>query len=159
MTTGVKDDRDVRSVVQAAVTRHGATQEALIPVMAEVNQALGYLPAQALEEIGKSLRLPSSHLVSVASFYRMFSTQPRGRHVIQFCESAPCHVMGGRELLRALEGELGLVPGATSADGRWTLLTASCLGVCGVGPVVIVDGDIYGAVTPERVPEILARYP
>ena len=159
MTTAVKDGQNVSSVVQAAVTRHGATQEALIPILAEVNQALGYLPAQALEEISNSLRVPNSQLVSVASFYRMFSTKPRGRHVIQFCESAPCHVMSGRLLRRALEDELGLKPGDTSADGKWTLLSASCLGVCGVGPVMIVDDDIYGAVTPERVPEILARYP
>jgi NADH-quinone oxidoreductase subunit E len=130
----------------------------LIPVLAEVNQSLGFLPKQALAEIGERLRLPGSQLASVASFYRMFSTQPRGRHVIQFCESAPCHVMGGREMRRALEDELDLKPGATSADGKWTLLSASCLGVCGVGPVVIVDGDIYGAVSPERIPEILARY-
>jgi NADH:ubiquinone oxidoreductase subunit E len=94
----------------------------------------------------------------VASFYHMLSTKPRGRHVIQFCESAPCHVAGGRQVWQTLQDELGLEPGQTSADGKWTLVTASCLGICGVGPVLIVDEDIYGNVGPERVPEILGRY-
>jgi NADH-quinone oxidoreductase subunit E len=123
-----------------------------------VNTALGYLPPAAFTEIGRQLRVPVSQLFSVASFYQMLSTQPRGRHVIQFCESAPCHVVGGREVWMALQDELKLEPGQTSADGKWTLRTTSCLGVCAVGPVVTVDEDIYGNVTPKQVTEILAKY-
>ena len=88
----------------------------------------------------------------------MLSTEPRGRHVIQFCESAPCHVAGGRLVWQKLQHELGLSKGETSEDNRWTLLTVSCLGVCGVGPVMIIDNDIYGNVTPEQVPDILSNY-
>jgi NADH:ubiquinone oxidoreductase subunit E len=88
----------------------------------------------------------------------MLSTEPRGRHVIQFCESAPCHVAGGRQVWQKLQKELGLSKGETSPDDKWTLLTTSCLGVCGVGPVMIIDNDIYGNVTPEQVPDILENY-
>jgi NADH:ubiquinone oxidoreductase subunit E len=137
---------------------HGVTHEALIPILSEVNEKLGYLPVEAMKEISRRLRLPDSQLLSVASFYRMLSTQPRGHHVIQYCESAPCHVMGGSRVWRALQEALGLQPGETSADGEWTLLAASCPGLCGVGPVMIVDDDIYGNITPERISEILARY-
>jgi NADH-quinone oxidoreductase subunit E len=158
MAIGVRTDQDVVSVVQAAVERHGATIEALIPILTEVNQALGYLPAEALAEVSRRLRVPKSQLFSVASFYRMLSTKPRGRHVIQFCESAPCHVVGGREVWQTLQDELRLAPGETSADGKWTLATTSCLGICGVGPVIMVDEDIYGNVEPDRVADILARY-
>lgn len=158
MTIGVKHGQDVLKIVQAAVDRHGATSEALIPVLSEVNEALGYLPAEAMTEIGRLLKTPGSQLFSVASFYRMFSTKPRGKHVIQFCESAPCHVVGGRRVWQALQEELGLGPGETSADGKWTLLATSCPGICGVGPVVVIDTDVYGNVGPDRVPEILARY-
>jgi NADH-quinone oxidoreductase subunit E len=158
MAIGVRTAQDVSSVVQAAVERHGATVEALIPVLAEVNQMLGYLPAEALAEVSRGLRVPKSQLFSVASFYRMLSTEPRGRHVIQFCESAPCHVVGGREVWQTLQDELQLSPGETSADGKWTLVTTSCLGICGVGPVIMVDEDIYGNVAPDRVADILARY-
>lgn len=158
MTIDLKDAQDVRSLVQSAVTRHGGATEALVPVLSEINQELGYLPGEALTELSQLLRVPKSHLFSVASFYEMLSTKPRGRHVIQFCESAPCHVVGGREVWQILQDELGLESGETSEDGKWTLLTSSCLGICGVGPVIIVDDDIYGNVTPERVPEILAHY-
>ena len=88
----------------------------------------------------------------------MFSLEPLGRHVIRFCESAPCHVEGGRAVFDTLQRELGLKPGETSADRKWSLLTTSCIGVCSVGPVFLVDDDLYGNVTPERVPEILAKY-
>ena len=83
------------------------------------------------------------------------STEPRGKHVVQFCESAPCHVMGGRKILPVIQEVLGLKPGQTSDDGKWTLLAVSCPGVCGVGPVMMVDDEVYGNLTPERIADIL----
>lgn len=158
MTSSIHRAQVVNSTVQTAVNRHGKTSESLVSILTEINQELGYLPNEALAELSRLLKTPNSQLLSVASFYHMLSTQPRGRHVIQFCESAPCHVVGGREVWQVLQDELGLEPGETSEDGKWTMVTSSCLGICGVGPVIIVDEDIYGKVTPERVPEILARY-
>ena len=158
MTIDVKNGQEITSIVQSAIARHGLTPEVLIPILAEVNRELGYLPVDALTEISRLLRLPQSQVLAVTSFYHMLSTKPRGKHVIQLCESAPCHVMGGHRLERALQEELGLEPGQTSPDGQWTLLMISCPGVCGVGPVMIVDEDVYGKVEPARVPEILAHY-
>ena len=77
---------------------------------------------------------------------------------MQFCESAPCHVVGGREVIATLKKALALEPGQTSPDKKWTLLATSCLGVCGMGPVILIDTDMYGNVTPEQVKEILSRY-
>ena len=158
MTTVEKDGITVHESVTAAINRYGARQDELIPILTDVNRAIGYLPAEALDEISCQLHLPKSQLFSVASFYRMLSTKPRGKHVIQFCESAPCHVVGGREVWKALQGELHLFDGETSADGNWTLVTTSCLGICGVGPVMMIDNDIYGNVDPKLIPAILARY-
>ena len=158
MTSEVQTTSQIRSVVQAAIAKCGATREDLVPILTEVNGALGYLPPEAFQEISEAMHIPMGQLFSVASFYEMLSTKPRGRHVIQFCESAPCHVVGGREVWNALKENLRLEPGATSADGKWTLRTTSCLGVCAVGPVIVVDADIYGNVTPKQVSEILARY-
>ena len=156
---------DLASLVERVVREHGATRDAIIPILSELNRVLGYIPATALPEIRRRIQLPQegvfladSHLYSAASFYQMFSLHPIGRHVIRFCESAPCHVMGGRQVIRALQDESGLQPGETSQDMKWSLLMTSCLGVCSVGPAFLVDNDIYGNVTPERVPEILARY-
>lgn len=153
-----KDGKVVANVVKAAVDRYGASQDELIPILNEVNREIGCLPGEALDEISSLLRVPKSHLFSVASFYRMLSTKPRGKHVIQFCESAPCHVAGGREVWIAVKDYLKIDEDQTTPDGKWTLLTTSCLGVCGVGPVMVIDDDIYGNVEPSQVPAILEKY-
>jgi NADH-quinone oxidoreductase subunit E len=156
---------DITGLVDKVVKEHGATRDAIIPILSEINRIVGYIPAAALPEIRRHIQIPhegvflaDSHLYSAASFYQMFSLQPLGRHIIRFCESAPCHVVGGRQVIKALQDVLGLKPGETSKDMKWSLLMTSCLGVCSVGPVFLVDDDIYGNVTPERVPEILKRY-
>jgi len=158
MTIGVTNRDDVLNAVDSAMERYGASRDELIPILNYLNHALGYLPAEALEEVSRRMRVPKSQLFSVASFYRMFSTKPRGRHVVQFCESAPCHVVGGRQVWQALQEALNLKSGETSPDGKWSLVTTSCLGVCGVGPVILIDDDIYGNVAPDQLTDILARY-
>jgi len=97
-------------------------------------------------------------LNSVATFYKMLFTKEMGRHVVKFCESAPCHVAGGRQLWKSLKDELKLQPGETSPDGKWTLTTVSCLGLCALGPVMMVDEDVYGNLTAESLPSIFASY-
>jgi NADH:ubiquinone oxidoreductase subunit E len=149
---------EVEAAVAAALAAHGDTADALIPVLSDVNRALGHLSPEALAEVGRRLRAPQSQVHAVATFYTMLSTRPRGRHVVQFCENAPCHVVGGRQVWRALQRALGLTPGETSADGRFTLVTTSCIGACAVGPVVVIDDDVHGNVTPDQVDALLARY-
>jgi NADH:ubiquinone oxidoreductase subunit E len=144
--------------VKAAVDAFGAKREEMIPILNEINRRLGYIPPEALDEVSTLLKAPKSQLYSVASFYRMLSTKPRGRHVIQFCESAPCHVVGGKDVWEELQEQVHLKSGETSPDGKWTLLTTSCLGVCAVGPVFTIDEDIYGNVEPGQLKSILARY-
>jgi NADH-quinone oxidoreductase subunit E len=158
MTVVKQDGKAIVAVVQSAIDQHGAGKEELIPILNDVNRSLGFIPREALDEISRQLRVPKSQLFSVASFYEMLSTKPRGEHVIHFCESAPCHIVGGRQVWQALQKAVNLKPGETSSDGKWTLLTTSCLGVCGVGPVMMVDDDIYGNITPAQVTEILAHY-
>jgi NADH:ubiquinone oxidoreductase subunit E len=154
----IKIKQDALSAARAAITQHGNSPAELISILNDINHELGYLPDTALAEVGRLMQIPRSKLYSVASFYSMFSMTPRGSHIVQFCESAPCHVVGGREVWQALQAELCLKSGETSKDGKWTLVTTSCLGVCAVGPVIIVDDDIFGNVTPDQVAGILARY-
>jgi NADH:ubiquinone oxidoreductase subunit E len=148
----------VLDAAHSAIHAHHAEKSELIPILNDINKELGYLPDKALEEVGRLLQIPRARLFSVASFYHMLSTAPRGRHILQFCESAPCHVVGGREVWEALQEKLQLQSGETSKDGKWTLVTTSCLGVCAVGPVIIVDDDIYGNLKPEEIDGILTRY-
>jgi NADH-quinone oxidoreductase subunit E len=156
---------DISIIIKEAIEKHGATREALIPILSDVNQFYGYIPPEAFVEVKRQIQEPAdnvyiseSQLYSIASFYHMLSTKPVGKHVVKFCESAPCHVMGGREVFLALKGELDLEPGETTPDKKWTFVTTSCLGVCGVGPVLLVDEDVYGNVMPDQIPEILAKY-
>lgn len=158
-------DTDLDEIIEGAVVKHGTSRDAVIPILSEINQKFNYIPGEALGKIRRRINAPSeglfladSHLYSTASFYQMFSLNPTGKHVIRFCESAPCHVVGGRQVIEALKEKLRIQPGETTEDKQWTLLMTSCIGICGVGPAILIDDDLYGNLTPERVPLILARY-
>lgn len=144
--------------VREIVEHIGAARADLIPVLQAITNEFGFISQTAMEQLSALMGLPTKEINSVATFYRMLSTQPRGKHVVQFCESAPCHVVGGREVFAALKQALALEPGQTSPDNKWTLLTTSCLGVCDAGPVILIDTDMHGNVTPGQVNEILSRY-
>jgi NADH-quinone oxidoreductase subunit E len=158
MTVATKNGQVAIQIVRDTVTHHGASRDELIPILNDLNHQLGYLSGETLNEVSRLIGLSRSQLFGVASFYQMLSTKPLGEHVIQFCESAPCHVVGGRQLWNALREELKLNAGETSPDGKWSLITVSCLGVCAVGPVLVIDDDMYGNVEPEQLRGILARY-
>ena len=158
-------ERDVPALVQEAIEKHGARRDALIPILSEINHVLGYIPAEAFREVRKQLQSPEdqvfvseSQLYGLASFYDMLSTKPRGRHVIKFCENAPCHVVGGKAVWDTLRETLQLKNGETTPDKKWTLVTTSCLGLCSVGPVVLIDDDLYGNVSPDQIDELLEGY-
>ncbi len=129
--------------------------EDVVARLTDINNRTGYIPRAEVEKLAKELHLPAAKVFGAATFYSMFSTRPRGVHVVRYCQDAPCHVAGGKAVLDAIRTTLGVEPGHTSPDGRWSFEMTSCIGVCGVGPVIMVDDDIYGNVTPERVGEIL----
>lgn len=143
--------------VEHIIEKYGGDREALVEILRDVSQANGYVTAENMATIARRLGLPQSQVHSVASFYSLISLKPMGRHIIRFCQDAPCHVAGGREVWEALEQTLGIPFGATTPDGQWTLLTTSCIGACSVGPVMMVDDEIYGNLTPDRVREIIAQ--
>ena len=158
-------ERDVPAIVQEAIEKHGAKRDALIPILSEINHVLGYIPAEAFQEVRRQLQSPEeqvfvseSQLFGLASFYDMLSTRPRGRQVGKFCESAPCHVVGGKAVWDSLRETLQLKNGDTTSDKKWTLVTTSCLGLCSVGPVVLIEDDLYGNVSPDQIDDILERY-
>lgn len=153
-----KDVQDIITIVRDTIDDIGSARADLIPILQRVSNECGYISETAIEEIATRTKLHPSEIHAVATFYRMLITKPHGRHIVQFCESAPCHVAGGRELFQALKDTLQIEPGQTSPDNRWTLLTTSCLGVCGIGPVVLIDTDTFGNVTPEYLPTILSQY-
>lgn len=149
---------DIKTAILDAIQQYGGDHEALIPILLDLNEKFGYLSTQVLVELSKGMQIPLSQIYSVATFYRMLAIEPRGRHIIQFCESAPCHVMGGQSVYHALVDQLGILPGQTSPDGKWTLVMTSCIGACSVGPLLVIDDILYGNLSATLLPEILSKY-
>lgn len=158
MPINCTEAQEIVNLVDGAVAEYGNKRADLIPILQRVSNDCGFISETAINEISKRTKLHPSEIHAVATFYRMLLTKPHGRHIIQFCESAPCHVVGGRELFEALKETLKIKPGETSPDNRWTFFTTSCLGVCGIAPVLLIDTDTYGNVRPEQLPDILKNY-
>lgn len=144
--------------LEEILSRHKRDAGNLIPILQETQRAYGYLSQEAMQRIADFAGVPLGKVYGVATFYTLFATSPKGRHVIRVCESAPCHVRGAEEIFASLEAELGIAPGETTRDGLFTLEYTSCLGVCGVAPAMMIDETVYGNLTPARIKEIIADY-
>jgi len=144
--------------VKSVVARYDAFRGNLLPILHEVQASCGHLPESAMETIADELGIPVSEVFGTATFYSLFSTKPKGKHVIRVCDSAPCHIEGSKALLAAIREELDIAPGEMTEDGHFSLELTSCVGVCGVAPALMIDEEVHGNLTPEIVPEILARY-
>lgn len=140
------------------LAKYAGQKGVLIPIMQDVQNLYNYLPKEALEYISVKTEVPLSEIYGVVTFYSLFHLQPRGRHVIRCCQGTACHVRGGKKILEALEAKLGIKAGETTADGKFSLETVACLGACGLSPVMQVDEDTHGRMTPEQVGKVLAGY-
>lgn len=130
----------------------------LIPILQEAQEEYGYLPKDVLREIANYLELSVTQVYGVVTFYTQFHLQPRGKNVIKVCTGTACHVRGGAEVLQALEKELGITSGGTTEDLSFTLETVACIGACGLAPVIMINDDIHGRLTPDKIPAILDMY-
>ena len=114
-----------------------------------------YVSKEDIEAVAEYLGVPYTYVHGVATFYTMFSLTPRGRHIIRLCDSPPCHLMGSASTLEYIKAKLGIDVGQTTADGAFTLELASCLGVCGVAPAIMINEEMFGKLTPERLDAII----
>lgn len=130
----------------------------LIAILREAQDAYGYLPPAVLEAIAERLGVSWSTVYGVASFYEHFHLKPRGKHIIRVCRGTACHVRGATSILSAVERALGVRDGETTEDRLFTLTTVACLGTCSLAPVMMVDQNYYGKLTPDRVAPILEEY-
>lgn len=130
----------------------------LIAILREAQDAYGYLPPLVLEAIAERLGVSWSTVYGVASFYEHFHLKPRGKHIIRVCRGTACHVRGATSILSAVERALGVGDGETTEDRVFTLTTVACLGTCSLAPVMMVDQNYYGKLTPDRVAPILEEY-
>lgn len=146
-------------LLEEVLQRHPAAgREALIPILQETQAREGYLSRSAMEAIARHLRLSPAKVYGVASFYNQFRFQAPGRFLIQVCRGTACHVKGSFPLLQTLQRELRIKPGQTTRDGLFSLETVACIGVCGLAPVLCVNGEFHAGVTPDKLRKILAHY-
>ena len=130
----------------------------VIGVLRECQDVVGYLPLELIDYISYGLNLSRSEVYGVASFYSLFSFEPKGRHLIKVCMGTACYVKGIKEAISRIENEYNVKEGGMSEDKRFSLEAVRCLGACGLAPVVVVDQDTYGAVKADKVVETLEKY-
>jgi bidirectional [NiFe] hydrogenase diaphorase subunit len=138
-------------LIEATMRRHGHQSNALIETLHAVQESFGYLETPALREVARALNVPSSRVFGVATFYHLFTLKPAGQHTCVVCTGTACHIKGAPGILRVLRQDVNLEPGQTSKGNVVSLLTARCLGSCGLAPTAVFDGEVVGRLTPERV--------
>lgn len=148
---------ELRAEFDALCGRYPQRRAALLPILHRVQDVHGWISRAAMEEIADYLGIPPVEVQGVVSFYPMLRQEPAGRHIVSVCKNISCDLLGCRELLAAIQGRFGVKPGETSGGGAFTLFAAQCLGACGYGPMMDVDGTYHENLTPEAAVEILEK--
>jgi bidirectional [NiFe] hydrogenase diaphorase subunit len=144
-------------IVEATARRHGREPHALIETLHTVQETFGYLDDIALKFVAMTLRIPLSRVYGAATFYHFFTLKPKGKHTCVVCTGTACYIKGAAALLGAIETTYGVKPGETTPDNELSVLTARCLGSCGLAPVVVVDGAVHGKIGPEQMLERIGK--
>lgn len=145
------------SKVDTILDRYGQGQRGLIPSMLEIQKVYHYLPPEALQRVADRLSIPMIQVYQVASFYKAFSLEPRGEHLITVCLGTACHVRGGEMLIEQIGRLLNVKAGETTKDMQFTLEAVNCLGCCALGPVMVLDGKYYGSMAASKVEKVLDK--
>ena len=140
------------------IAKYKDQKGALMPIMQEAQDIYGYLPYQVQKIISDETGIPIEKIYGVATFYAQFSMSPKGKYVVSVCLGTACYVKGSGLVLEEVEKVLGIKDGECTPDGKFSLETCRCVGACGLAPVMIVGGDVYGKMTPDMVKDILAKY-
>jgi len=144
--------------VSSIIDAHREEKWGLIPLLQEIQEAVGYVPPEAIEPISEAMGLFPSQVQGVITFYAGFSLEPKGKYVVRVCRGTACHVKGGRSILRLMKKELNLEENETSPDYRFTLETVACLGACFLAPTMMVNRTYYGKLSPNKVTSLLAQF-
>jgi bidirectional [NiFe] hydrogenase diaphorase subunit len=143
-----KNDKRWR-MIDATMRRHGNRPSALIETLHTVQETFGFLDEDALRYVAAALHVPLSKVYGVATFYHFFTMKPQGRHTCVVCMGTACYIKGAQALLDALQKEYGVKPGETTDDNALSVLTARCIGGCGLAPAGVLDGDVVGKMSAE----------
>lgn len=149
-----EQEERLRKVIAAHKGKPGAT----MPVLQAAQEIFGYLPEEVQIMVAEGLDIPLSEVYGVATFYALFSLNPKGKYQISVCLGTACYVKGAADVLAAVEQKLSIAPGGITPDGLFSLDACRCIGACGLAPVMQVNEDTHGRLTPEKITAVLARY-
>lgn len=144
--------------IDSIIKRYKGKESAILAILQDIQGFEKYLPKEDLEYVSKKMNIPLTNLFRIATFYNALSLKPRGRHQIDVCLGTACHVRGGKKILEKMERDLGITVGETTKDKQFTLESVRCLGCCSLGPVAVIDGNVYGRLTQDRVPALLKEF-
>ncbi len=140
------------------VARYKGVQGSLMPILQEAQELYGYLPLEVQRIVARETGIPVEEIYGVTTFYSQFKLNPSGKYAIAVCLGTACYVKGSGDICDAISKELDLPVGSTSSDGKYSLEATRCIGACGLAPVLTVNGEVYGRLTVDDVPSILAKY-
>ncbi len=149
----MKDDR-----IDQIIEKYQGKSRFVIQILMDIQHENHWLPKKVLEKVSKKLGVPLSEILHVVTFYKTFSLVPTGRHAIHVCTGSSCHVRGSQQVLEKVQDLIGIKPGETSADSKFSLQAGNCLGCCSLGPEMIVDGKHYSKIAPDEIENVLKNY-
>lgn len=143
---------------QERIAAQAGEKGALIPLLQAAQEAYGYIPEEAIRRIHRAVGVPVAEIYGVITFYSQFRLKPLGKYLIKMCDGTACHVNGSERLATAIEDELRLGGNDTTPDGLFTLQKVACLGCCSLSPVIMINDETYGRLTPKKVQQLLKEY-
>ncbi|MBC8274420.1 MAG: NAD(P)H-dependent oxidoreductase subunit E [Chloroflexi bacterium] len=144
--------------VTAIINKYDCDRGQLVSILQDIQAEYYYLPKEALVQISETMAIPASRVYDVATFFRAFSLEPRGKHLINVCLGTACHVRGAARILEQIERSLAIKRGGTTKDRKFTLETVNCIGCCAVGPAVKIDGEYFGQMSTDKVAGLLTKF-
>lgn len=144
--------------LKQVIAEHKGMQGALMPVLQKAQEIYGYLPVEVQTMIADGLNVPLEEVYGVSTFYAWFTLNPKGRYQVSVCLGTACYVKGSAAVLDKVSEVLGVEPGSITKDGKFSLEATRCLGCCALAPVMTINGEVYGKLTPDEIPNIFAKY-
>jgi NADH-quinone oxidoreductase subunit E len=146
------------SEIDTIISQYQGKESAVLAILQDIQGKEKYLPKEILEQVSQKMQIPMTHIFRLATFYNALSIKPRGKHKIDVCLGTACHVRGGNKIVDKLERDLSISIGETTKDKRFTLESVRCVGCCSLGPVAVVDGQVFGRLTQDKIPALLKEF-
>ncbi|MBP3414221.1 MAG: NADH-quinone oxidoreductase subunit NuoE [Clostridia bacterium] len=155
MSCDCKNVNSDLSLIEETLQKYASDEGNLITILQNAQEIYGYLPVDVIYHVAERVGVSPARVMGVATFYAQFSLKPIGKYLVMLCQGTACHVNGSERILRAISEELGIADGETTDDGLFTIKCVACLGCCSLSPVMMINDDTYGSLTPEKAVSIV----